>query len=341
MMSSMVVAFFGKSLFASVFVPSLARSTTTTRISSSFTFFLRARSFSTSTLMARLSSDPSQNVCPNYADEAFALTRAQLINQNIDEAQSIQMLINIWEAGKNAAKLQWQAQLEEDDQHEEEQQRQDQERLEEQEITRKEDRNKYTPVPDRDVPTEATILPSSYAIKKLDKGEYVELWYFTNPGLDDIHLKTTIDEDAMVMTNLPGGSTAWVSAASARNSRSVIEDKDLSSEDFCQACPRIVVAMGEAAWPADHIKMMALFFRNLQAHEYRSMRDPLAQKALLLYQSEQRKRWHLAVKTAAGAYDLSRINNELLERTRTRVYFDDREKKDTEIIRSVSYQPPF
>jgi hypothetical protein len=156
--------------------------------------------------MARLSSDPSQNVCPNYADEAFALTRAQLINQNIDEAQSIQMLINIWEAGNNAAKLQWRAQLEEDDQHrqrirqlnEEEQQRQDQERLEEQEIIRKEDRNKnkykYTPIPDRDVPTEATILPSSYAIKKLDKGEYVELWYFTNSGLDDAHLETTIHE---------------------------------------------------------------------------------------------------------------------------------------------------
>jgi hypothetical protein len=95
--------------------------------------------------------------------------------------------------------------------------------------------------------------------------------------------------------------------------------------------------MGEAAWPADRIKMMALFFRNLQAHEYRSMRDPLAQKALLLYQSEQRKRWHLAVKTAVGAYDLSRINNELLERTRTRVYFDDREKKDNDRDYKVSF----
>ena len=249
--------------------------------------------------MARLLSDPNLNICPDYANEEFAYARAQLTNQNITEAQAILILTNIWEAGNNAAKILWQAQIEEEAQRrqhrrqleDEERERREQERLDEEEALKKEDRKKnkykYTPIPDRDVPTEAPILPSSYAIKKLDKGEYVELWYFTNSGLDDAQLKTTIDEDAMVMAKLPGGSTAWVSAASARNSQSVVEDQNISFEDFCQACPRIIAAMEEAEWPADRLKMMALFFRNLQVHEYRSMRDPLAQKALLLYQAEQ------------------------------------------------------
>ncbi|KAG1721577.1 uncharacterized protein EDB91DRAFT_1029705, partial [Suillus paluster] len=79
-----------------------------------------------------------------------------------------------------------------------------------------------------------------------------------------------------------------------------IDDQNLTFKDFCQACPHIIDTMQEAAWPADRIKMMALFWRNLQVHNFRSMQDPQAQKALLIYQAEQRKRWHIAVKSAGG-----------------------------------------
>ncbi|KAG0700562.1 hypothetical protein DFH29DRAFT_876479 [Suillus ampliporus] len=217
--------------------------------------------------------------------------------------------------------------------NDEEQERQEQEhRCDEDEATRKEDRKKnkykYTAVPNLDVPLKPTILPSSYALRKLDKGDYVELWYFTNDSLDDVKLKSSIDEDAMIMAMLAGGDTAWVSAASTRNARAVIDDQNLNFEEFCQACPRIIQAMQEAAWPADHIQMMAMFWRNLQVHDFCSMRDPLAQKALLIYQAEQRKRWHIAVKSAGGAYDLSRINEVLLEHTRSDVYLEERTKLD-------------
>lgn len=132
----------------------------------------------------------------------------------------------------------------------------------------------------------------------------------------------------MVMATLAGGDTAWVSAASTRNAGVVVDDQNLSFEDFCQACPRIIEAMEDASWPDERVTMMAKFWRNLQVHDFRSMRDPLAQKSLLVYQAEQRKRWHLAVKTAAGAYDLSRINEILLERTRNDVYLEERRKQD-------------
>jgi len=290
--------------------------------------------------MPRLLSDPNLSFCPNYADDAFINTRLQLTNENITEAQAIVILRNIWQAENNATKLQWQAQVNEDrDRREqlerldnEEQERQEQESRDEEEAARKEDRkknkHKYTAVPDLDVPLKPTILPSSYALRKLDKGDYVELWYFTNDGLDEAKLKSSVDEDAMIMATLAGGDTAWVSAASTRNARAVIDDQNLRFEDFCQACPRIIEAMQEAAWPADRIQMMALFWRNLQVHDFRSMRDPLAQKALLVYQAEQRKRWHIAVKSARGAYDLSRINEVLLERTRSDIYLEERTKLD-------------
>ncbi|KIK36576.1 hypothetical protein CY34DRAFT_16293 [Suillus luteus UH-Slu-Lm8-n1] len=173
-----------------------------------------------------ISHDPNLSICLDYAEAVYADAQLQLTNQNIDEAQAIIILRNIWVAGNNADKAQWQNQVEEDMEqrqhleclHEEEQERQDQDRIDEDEAARKEDRKKnkfkYTSIPGLDVPMKPVIIPSAYAVHKLDKGEYVELWYFTNSGLDDAKLKAWVDKDAMVMATLAGGDTAWVSAAS-------------------------------------------------------------------------------------------------------------------------------
>lgn len=138
------------------------------------------------------------------------------------------------------------------------------------------------------------------------------------------------DDDTMVMSHLPDGSAALITASSSRASCTVIDDQNLSFEDFCQASPRMVTAMEEANWPKDRVKMMAFFWRNLQTHPLRSSHEPLAQKTLLVYQAEQRKRWHIAIKSANNMYSLERINEVLLERTRNQVYWDFRDKKDNE-----------
>ncbi|KAG0698266.1 hypothetical protein DFH29DRAFT_777588, partial [Suillus ampliporus] len=205
--------------------------------------------------MPRLNSDPNLNICPDYADNAFADTRLQLTNENINEAQAIAILKNIWQADNNIAKDQWTRQVEEDTEwrehmnrlNEEEQDRLEQDRLEEDEAARKEDRKKnkfkYTSIPQRDVPTQPVVIPSAYATCKLEKGDFVELWYFTNAGLDDAKLKSSVNDDAMIMAVLAGGETTWVSAASMRNTSTVVDDQNLPFEDFCQACPRIISAM--------------------------------------------------------------------------------------------------
>ncbi|KAG0703462.1 hypothetical protein DFH29DRAFT_998460 [Suillus ampliporus] len=216
--------------------------------------------------MPRITNDLNLNVCPDYADPAFNNTRLQLTNENINEAQAILLLKNIWQADNNTAKAQWQIQVEEEAEHRQhlerlnykEQDRLEQERLDEDETACKEDKKKnkfkYTPIPNIDVPVKPTILPSPYAVRKLDKGDYVELWYFTNAGLDDTKLKSSVDEDAMIMATSAGGNTAWVSAASMRNTSTVLDDQNLSFEDFCQVCPHIISAMEDASWPNDHRK---------------------------------------------------------------------------------------
>ncbi|KAG2124369.1 hypothetical protein DEU56DRAFT_692862, partial [Suillus clintonianus] len=205
--------------------------------------------------MPRILNDPNLNICPDYATPPYANARAQLINEHINEEQAIQILKNIWEASNNVEKGLCQGQVEDEREHrehlnqlqQEQQDRHEQEQIEEAELARKEEKkkykHKYAPIQATGVPDEPSINPSPYATRKLEKGEYVELWYFTNDGLDEALIKKTIEDDTMVLLTLQDSSTAWVSAASARNTTSVINNEDIAFEDFCQACPRFISAI--------------------------------------------------------------------------------------------------
>ena len=128
------------------------------------------------------------------------------------------------------------------------------------------------------------VTASNFAIRKMEKGLFVELWYYTNAGLDEAFRNSnTTDDEAMVMLCLPNGTTSWVPAAATRMASGVIEDKNILWEDFCQAVPHMIAAMEEADWPQERVAMLAKFWGNLQVHEFRSSRDPLGQKALIVW----------------------------------------------------------
>ncbi|GBE78931.1 hypothetical protein SCP_0201280 [Sparassis crispa] len=302
--------------------------------------------------MARILVNPTVAECPDYASATYAVTRAPLINANTTEDEAVQLLKNIWKAGNDADKAAWEQQVNDDatdvaDQirlaEEAEVQRLDTLRQEE-ELSHKEElkknKEKYLLIPDRDAPTIAPILPATYAVRKMKKGLYTEMHYYTNKGLDEaLSGSSTIDDEAMILLQNPNGTTSWVPAASARDSRGVTEDKDLTWEDFCQAAPRMIRAMEEASWPEDRVAMLAKFWGNLQIHELRSSRDPLDQKTLLVYQAEQRKAWHLAIPSPQGAWNISRINDEIMRKVKERVYWEARNLKDNERdfrVRTVS-----
>ncbi|KAF8810311.1 hypothetical protein BYT27DRAFT_7045932, partial [Phlegmacium glaucopus] len=206
--------------------------------------------------MARIQVDPSFLECPDFASPVYAAARAPLINLTTTEDQAIQFLKDIWTAGNQADRVKWRQQIDDDNDALAELNRVQSEadllrvqtEITEAEALRKEEmkknKNKYAPIPDRDVPTVAPVIASNYAIRKMDKGLYVELWYYTNAGLDDaLRSSNTIDDEAMVMLRRPDGSSSWVPSASARDATRVLDDKDISWEDFCQAAPRMIVAM--------------------------------------------------------------------------------------------------
>ena len=105
----------------------------------------------------------------------------------------------------------------------------------------------------------------------MDKGDYVPLWYFTNAGLDDASKAfNIIKEDALLLIKAGDGLMSLVPTLSSKESRNVVEDSNLSWDDFCIAAPHMILAMSQSEWPPDRIAMMMEFWSNLNMHPFRS-----------------------------------------------------------------------
>ena len=194
---------------------------------------------------------------------------------------------------------------------------------------RKKNRNKYLPIPDCPMPAVTPIFPSEYAVKKMEKGLYVELWYYTNDGLDDAaRSHSSADDEAMVMGRNADGSPLWVSAAAARESKKILNDKDISWDDFTQAAPQMLVAMTNANWAMERVIMLGQFWGNLQTHELRRSQDLLDQTTLLVYQAKHRLQWHMAIASPGDAYNLAIIDEARMRAIREEVYWKNRARKD-------------
>ncbi|KAI0943712.1 hypothetical protein AcW1_002807 [Taiwanofungus camphoratus] len=224
--------------------------------------------------MQRILLDPSEAQCLDYASPRYAATRASCINANTTEAQAIQLLINIWHKANQVGRQQWQNQLdeqaailenhihlaEEAETHQREAAKIEEEATQKKEL--KKNKGKYIPIPDRDAPIITPVLLATYAVRKMEKGLYVEMYYYTNKGLDEaINVTGTIDDEAMVLQQNANGTMVWVPAAATRDACGVIDDKDLVWEDFCQAVLRMILAMEQAGWLAEQVLMVAMFWR--------------------------------------------------------------------------------
>ncbi|KAG1838787.1 hypothetical protein F4604DRAFT_1542034, partial [Suillus subluteus] len=111
---------------------------------------------------------------------------------------------------------------------------------------RKKNKNKYAPLTCGKVPSDPTILPAQYATRKLKAGDYCELHYFTNRGLEDAKAATLIAElDTMIMLPSSDGLHLWIPAAAVKDPKAapVVKDENLSWQDFNKAVPHMVSSM--------------------------------------------------------------------------------------------------
>jgi hypothetical protein len=279
--------------------------------------------------------------CPDFAAPAYDEARALFVNNNVTDEQAAALLTQFWQADNNLHRQQWVDQnvqdLADNDaeiarQRLEAQENdllfaREQENLAKEEM--KKNRNKYIQIPDRPMPAVTPIFPSEYAVKKLEKGLYVELWYYTNDGLDDAaRSHSAAGDEAMSLLHGADGSITWVSAATVRESKKILDDKDISWDNFTQAVPRMLVAMTNAGWTMERVVMLGQFWGNIQTHELRRSQDPLDQSTLLAYQAKYRLQWHMAITAPGGAFNLAIIDEGRMRAIRDEVYWKDRLQKD-------------
>jgi hypothetical protein len=285
--------------------------------------------------------DPSSLRCPDFTQDIYMLARANLRNEQVDDAMAAATLAIMWTTINATDQAQYQLQVQEETvQIEACQQEADgalalraieeaKEKEEQKKDERRRNKAKYLPVPQRGIPTQSPVIPSAVATRKLDRGDYVPLWYFTNKGIEDASRSfSLVDDDVMVITKKADGTTSLIPASSAKEEKGLIEDQDLSWEEFTIASARMIDAMDKAEWPQDRISMMTAFWGGIQIHPFRSSSSALDRNTLLLYQAEQRKLWHQAIRTPGHGYSLAGINEQLLRETKERLYWIDRERKE-------------
>ncbi|KAG1746146.1 hypothetical protein EDB19DRAFT_1826545 [Suillus lakei] len=284
--------------------------------------------------MNRLASDPSLEHCPDFASNIY---------------QAIENLQAVWVVTSNTHKVQWQRQLQEDQAAATKQQSLVHGQLQvsclegaaRQEEDRRQNPLKYIPIPDRSRPpcTIHDVLISDFALTRVIEGQYVALYYWTNGGLqaDARFNHRTADNEGMGRSASPGSSTTAGAAHHAR----VIPDHSLTAIDFAQAVPRALASFKQCGWEAWRIQMLAAFWQALMCHDYWNSTNPLAERALFVYQDEQRRAWHQAIPLPDGAWDISILDQKEIRMTFDKIYREDQCRRDDEwdLQRLQSLQP--
>jgi hypothetical protein len=137
--------------------------------------------------MPRLPFDLSLLHCPDFAAPVYNEHRAWFVNTNITDDQAAALLTEFWRANNELQIHQWEDQVLQDvaagfakqDQHRLEAINDNLLIAQEQENLAREDRkknkNKYITISDRPMPAVTPMYPSEYAVKRMEKGAYVEL----------------------------------------------------------------------------------------------------------------------------------------------------------------------
>ncbi|KAI5999103.1 hypothetical protein EDD15DRAFT_2400864 [Pisolithus albus] len=163
-------------------------------------------------------NDPNLAVCPDFSSDDFAEARLQLTSNTVDDGQAARILATLWDIQNAKDIRRWNAHREEEDQmaralaeQEAEEAAQKQCRLREEAEAalmeeRKKNKAKYAPVPDIEVPLGPVNIPAPYTTRKLKKGEYCELYFFTNDGLAEAEaFNPSVDDEALTLLKADNG----------------------------------------------------------------------------------------------------------------------------------------
>ena len=272
--------------------------------------------------------DPNVAIPPDYTTDDFGEEQEPFIDAGLTPAQAATALQNHWTVLNNREKVLWQQiQHDANEARVATQERADQLKAQQEEDKaqilqeeRKKNKMKYAPIPDRAVSSCPLVLPSLVAIRKLKAHQFCKLWYFTNTGLDDAEKSFSYAADEHALSIVPGQDRthSFVPSVITHDKSCVTQDENLTFEQFSQATICMIDAMVNNGWQQEHVDMHVCFWSSVENHKWRYSRIDSQQRALLLYQGNQRRFWHVTI-GRPQAFNLAIINEEVLADSHNRL----------------------
>ena len=238
--------------------------------------------------MAKFIRNLHEVVQPDFASEDYATQRQILTDCGLTEDNAVALLSNLWVATNKRGEAEWDRRQAERAQ---EQLKVEQEAQAEHKTHQEEEKallpmleasrvypNKFTLVNANSPGT----IPARIAITRLMKGEYVEPWYYTDDSIRAAEAAATVPSKNIIKSfrlvyDDELDTTVLVPVSSAA-SFPIVEDINLSWEQFMEATSRMVSCMVQSDWPQDHVNMFVEFWSSILNHQWRYSR--LHQNAL-------------------------------------------------------------
>jgi len=237
--------------------------------------------------------NPHEAVQPDFTSDQHANARRTLSDMGMPEDLATATLLCLWTIDNEREKTEWDR-IAAQEAHKEEEARHltaaTKEILLQQDQAKKEaalakehkkDKTKFIPVPKAKAPVDLICLPAKYALKQMESGGYVELFYFTNQGISDAEeVAITLDDDMYVWKWQDNGTHSVVKTSVAKKGlkTDLLPDKKLSWEQFFKATPHLIKFMTSYQWPQDRINMFCSFFLGIQSHPWRTSIHPFCQR---------------------------------------------------------------
>ncbi|KAI6114000.1 hypothetical protein F5141DRAFT_1001783, partial [Pisolithus sp. B1] len=173
--------------------------------------------------------------------------------------------------------------------------------------------HKHAPIPqDAVISSDPIIIPLPITVRKLHKGDFIELYYFTNKGLCNAELSTCLaNNNALALLQMGDSLHSFIPLAAAQAKGTVTADEDLSWEEFTEAAHQLTTTMRENKWPENRINSHIKFWLVLKGHPWRHGHCEISKRALLTYQACVRCKWHDTLATP-HSFNIALINPTLL-----------------------------
>ncbi|KAF9789218.1 hypothetical protein BJ322DRAFT_1017925 [Thelephora terrestris] len=256
--------------------------------------------------------DPTTETEPNYEDAVWDAARNAIMAGGKSLEETLEILRQGWRGQHKRAVEEWNEHLR---LHQQQEREQEGEGDREQVDLSTSERNSESEVPDwvsRPTPSFLDIKPARNILKRLEKKEFVELWYFTADGCRETSGADLLSSDDYNLVGTGNGRIVLRSKASAATSTKAVKDEDLSWEQLTEAKTRMVGCMKACGWSQHEVTQLVMFFLSLDDHPIRSQSYRL--QTIMRYQDRVRRDWTSRLKT--DAYSISEVNDNLMKEFR-------------------------